>query len=129
MNKTAKRPQGGGAGSVDEYIESVPEEVRAILEKIRQIIRKAAPGAAEKISYQIPTVTLDGKNLMHFAAFKDHVSVYPVPSGPASFLKELRPYIKGKGTIAFPLDRPVPYGLVKKIATYHVRDRRTGTYN
>ena len=114
-----------GFETIDEYIESVPEDVRAILEKIREIIRKAAPGAAEKIAYQIPTFMLDGRNLIHFAAFKDHVSVYPIPAGPASFLKQLRPYIKGKGTIAFPLDRPIPYGLVKKIATYHVKDRRT----
>jgi len=127
MKRTAKRAQAGGAASIDEYIETVPEDVRPVLEKIRRIIRKAAPGAVERIAYQIPTMTLDGKNLMHFAAFKDHVSVYPIPSGPASFEKELRPYIKGKGTIAFPLDAPIPYGLVKKIATYHIKSRRAGS--
>ncbi len=126
MKKAAKLSPAIGAEAVDEYISSFPEDVRAILQRIRRIIRKAAPGAVEKMAYQIPTFTLDGKNLMHFAAFKDHLSLYPIPSGPASFLKEIGPYIKGKGTIAFPLDRPIPSGLVKKIAMYHVRDRRAG---
>jgi uncharacterized protein YdhG (YjbR/CyaY superfamily) len=105
----------------DEYIAAAPERVRPILEKIRAIIRKAAPKAEEKIGYGIPSFLLNGRPLMYFAAFKNHVSVYPIPSGPAEFRKEIRPHVKGKGTIQFPLDRPVPYGLVKRVAELHVK--------
>jgi hypothetical protein len=85
------------------------------------------PQSVEKISYRIPTLTLNGRYLMYFAAYKNHVSLYPIPSGPDEFQKELKPYVKSKGTIPFPLDRPVPYDLVKKIAKLHVRGHTAGS--
>ncbi len=109
--------------TTDDYIAAAPEDVRPILERIRAIIRKAAPRAEERVGYGIPSFSLNGRPLMYYAAFKDHVSVYPVPRGTAEFQKELRPYVKGKGTIRFPLGRPVPFGLVKRIADFHVKER------
>jgi uncharacterized protein YdhG (YjbR/CyaY superfamily) len=101
----------------------MPDDVQKILEKIRQIVRKAAPEAVEAISYQIPAFKLNGRSLVFFAAFKDHVSIYPVPSGPPSFQKELSPYVGGKGTIRFLLGRPVPYDLVKRIVANLIKER------
>jgi uncharacterized protein YdhG (YjbR/CyaY superfamily) len=104
-------------GTIDEYLEARPGEIRAVLEKVRRTIRAAAPGAVERISYQMPAFAVEGKTLIYFAAYKDHIGIYPVPSsGPDGLQKELRPYIKGKGTIRLPLDLPIPYDLVKKIA-------------
>lgn len=113
--------------TIDGYIRPFPADVRKILERIRRIIREAAPQSVEKISYRIPTLTLNGRYLMYFAAYKNHVSLYPIPSGPDEFQKELKPYVKSKGTIPFPLDRPVPYDLVKKIAKLHVRGHTAGS--
>ena len=104
--------------TMDAYIASCPKEVQGILEEIRQTIRKAAPGAVEAISYQIPTFKLNGSNLVHFAAWKDHIGFYATPSGNAAFKKELARYKVAKGSIQFPLDEPIPYDLVTKIAKY-----------
>lgn len=108
--------------TMDAYIASFPKEVRGILEHIRETIRKAAPEAVEAISYQIPTFKLNGSNLVHFAAWKDHVGFYATPSGNAAFKKELAPYKVAKGSIQFPLDEPIPYDLVTKIAKFRVRE-------
>jgi uncharacterized protein YdhG (YjbR/CyaY superfamily) len=110
--------------TIDEYIKTFPEHIRDILEKMRQTIKKAAPGAVEAISYQMPTFKLNGKNLVHFAAFKNHIGFYPQPSGTAAFQKELSPYKAGKGSIQFPLDKPVPFDLVKKIVVFRVRENQ-----
>jgi uncharacterized protein YdhG (YjbR/CyaY superfamily) len=107
--------------TIDEYIDTFPDGIQAILRKMRQTIRKAAPGAVEAISYQMPTFKLNG-NLVHFAAFKDHIGFYPVPSGIEAFRDELLPYIAGKGTIRFPLDRPIPYDLVAKVVEFRARE-------
>jgi len=101
--------------TIDEYIAEFPADVQKILQKIRATIRKAAPGAAEAISYQIPTFKLDGKNMIHFAAFKTHIGLYPAPRGVAEFEDELADYRRGKGTVQFPLDKPIPYGLITRI--------------
>jgi uncharacterized protein YdhG (YjbR/CyaY superfamily) len=106
---------------IDEYIASFPDDVQKILRKIRLTIRKAAPDAEEKISYQIPTFTLHG-NLIYFAAFKKHVSVYPAPRGNEAFRDELSAYEGGKGTVRFPLDKPVPYDLITRIVKFRVKD-------
>jgi len=106
--------------TIDEYINMFPKDVQAILQKMRQTIKGAAPGAAEAISYQMPTFKLNGKNLVHFAAWKNHVGFYPIPSGIEAFKKELEPYEKSKGSVQFPLDKPIPYGLVKKIVLFRV---------
>ena len=89
---------------------------------MRQTIRKAAPSAVEAISYQMPTFKLNGKNLVHFAAFKNHIGFYPIPSGITAFKKELSVYTQGKGSVQFPLDKPLPYDLVKRIVMYRVKE-------
>jgi uncharacterized protein YdhG (YjbR/CyaY superfamily) len=107
--------------TMDEYITTFPEDVQGVLEKIRRTIRKTVPAADETISYQIPTFKLDGKYLVYFAGYKNHVSLYPIPSGK-EILKELAPYKAGKGTVRFPLDEPIPYDLVKKIVTFRLSE-------
>jgi len=104
--------------TIDEYIKTFPKDVQSILEKMRQTIRKAAPEAVEAISYQMPTFKLNGKNLVYFAAFKNHIGFYPIPSGIEAFKKELSPYKQGKGSVQFPIDKPIPYDLVKKIVIF-----------
>lgn len=105
---------------IDEYISWFPDDVQKILQRIRRTIRRAAPDAVEAISYQIPTFKLNGKNLIHFAAFKNHVSVYPAPRGVKEFESDLADHKGGKGTVQFPLDRPVPYELLTRIVKYRL---------
>lgn len=105
--------------SIDEYIAAFPADVQKILERIRATIRKAAPAAKEAIKYRIPTFTLNG-NLIHFAAFKNHIGLYPAPRGAEQFKKELSSYEGGKGTVKFPLDKPIPYDLITRIVKYRV---------
>jgi uncharacterized protein YdhG (YjbR/CyaY superfamily) len=105
--------------TIDEYIKTYPEEVQSILEKMRQVIREAAPEAEEAISYQIPTFKLNG-NLVHFAAYKNHIGFYPTSSGIEAFKKELSLYKGAKGSVQFPIDKPIPYDLVKKIVIFRV---------
>jgi uncharacterized protein YdhG (YjbR/CyaY superfamily) len=107
--------------NIDEYIAGFPQDVREILETIRMTIRDAAPEAAEKISYQIPTFTLKG-NLVHFAAFKNHIGFYPTSSGIEKFKNELSAYEGAKGTVRFPLDKPIPYNLISKIVRFRVQE-------
>ncbi len=89
--------------TIDDYIKTFPNDVQNILEKIRQTIKKAAPEAVEAISYQMPTFKLNGKNLVHFAAFKNHIGFYPTSSGIEAFKKELSPYKGAKGSVQFPI--------------------------
>lgn len=110
--------------TMDEYIKTFPKGVRSILEKMRQTIQKAAPEAVEAISYQMPTFKLNGKNLVHFAAFKNHIGFYPIPSGIEAFKKELAPFKQGKGSVQFPIDKPIPYDLVKKIVIFRAKENR-----
>ena len=107
--------------TIDDYISMFPDDVQVILERLRQTIRKAAPDAKETISYQIPTFKLNG-NLVHFAAFKDHISFFPTSSGRRAFKKELSKYKGGLGTIQFPLDEPTPYSLIGKITKFKVKE-------
>ena len=107
---------------VDEYIAGFPNEVRTILEKVRTTIRKAAPGAQEKISYRIPTFTLDGKYLIYFAAFQKHVGLYPAPRGAEEFKEELAAYGGGKGTVQFSFDKPIPFGLITRIVKFRIKE-------
>jgi uncharacterized protein YdhG (YjbR/CyaY superfamily) len=109
------------ANTIDEYIAAFPKEIQDILQKLRQTIKDSAPQAQEAISYQIPTFKLNG-NLVHFAAFKDHIGFFPTSSGVAAFKKELSAYKTSKGTIRFPLDKPVPFDLVRKIVKYRVNE-------
>ena len=105
--------------SIDEYIARFPENVQEILQEIRQTIHEAAPKAEEAISYQIPTFKLNG-NLVHFAAWKNHIGFYPTPSGTKEFEKELSKYHRAKGSVQFPLDQPMPLGLISRIVKYRV---------
>jgi uncharacterized protein YdhG (YjbR/CyaY superfamily) len=105
--------------NIDEYIAGFPPEVQEKLEKLRATIRKAAPKAEEAIKYMMPTFTLNG-NLVHFAAFKNHIGFYPAPKGIEAFKDELAAYELSKGTIRFPLDKPIPYALIGKIVKLRV---------
>ena len=108
--------------TIDEYIKNYPIEVQTILEKIRQIIRESAPEAVEAISYRMPTFKLNGKNLVHFAAYQNHIGFYPTPSGIIAFEEELSTYKQGKGSVQFPLDKPIPYELISRIVKYRVKE-------
>jgi len=115
------RPDQTAPKSIDEYIAGFPEDVQAILEKVRTTIREAAPGAEETIKYRLPTFTLRG-NLVHFGAFKKHIGFYPTPTGTDKFRNELSVYEGAKGSIRFPLDKPIPYGLISEIVKFRVKE-------
>ncbi len=107
--------------SIDEYIATFPEEIRTILQEMRETIKAAAPDAKEKISYQMPTFDLKG-NLVHFAAFKNHIGFYPTPSGIEAFKEELARYQGAKGSIRFPLDEPMPLDLITRMVKMRVAE-------
>lgn len=109
--------------AVDDYIRLFPKDIQSILEKVRTTIQDAAPQATQTISHQMPTFKLDGKNLVHFAAWKTHIGFYPTPAGITAFEKELAKYKQAKGSVQFPLDRPIPYALIKKIVQFRVKQR------
>ena len=107
--------------SVDEYIAACPEETRERLRAICAEIKRLAPNAKEKISYQIAAFELNGKNLIHFAGWKNHISIYPIPGGAKRevFEKEVSRYVDGKGTLKFPLNQPLPIELIAKVVKLH----------
>ncbi len=107
--------------TIDEYIASFPENVQNVLQQVRQAIREAAPDAKEAISYQIPAFQLNG-NLVWFAAFKDHIGFYPRASGIEEFKEKLSAYEISKGTVRFPLDKPIPLELIKEIVRFRVKE-------
>jgi uncharacterized protein YdhG (YjbR/CyaY superfamily) len=107
------------AKDIDAYIAGFPKDIQQLLEKMRATIKKAAPKAEEAIKYAIPTFTLDG-NLVHFAAFKNHIGFYPTAAGIEAFKKELAAYETSKGAIRFPLDKPLPLGLITQIVKFRV---------
>ena len=110
--------------TVAAYIAKMPPAARRALKQLRTAIKAAAPGITERISYRIPTFELDGRYLLYIAAFKEHVSVYPVTSGMlARYGKAIAPYRAGKGTLRFPLDAPIPTDLVANLARVRVRER------
>ena len=111
--------------TVDEYIASYPPELREVLEEVRRTIHAAAPGAGEKISYQIPTITLDGTALVHFSGWKSHIALYPIPPADEPLTTALAPYRSGKGTLKFPLTQPIPYALITRITHAFVTARST----
>ncbi len=123
MEKETKRKT---PASIDEYIGGFPKDVQKILEKLRVTIRKVAPEAEETINYAIPTFTLKG-NLVHFAAFKNHIGFYPTPSGIIEFKKELSVYEGAKGSIKFPIEKPLPLDLISKIVKFRVKENSDRT--
>lgn len=110
--------------STDQYIRQFPEEVQLLLQQVREAIRSAAPKATEKISYAMPTFYLNG-NLVHFAAYKKHIGLYPGPDALREFADEVAKFKNSKGAVQFPLDAPLPLGLIKKIVRYRVKEIRT----
>ncbi|MHC1782296.1 MAG: iron chaperone [Anaerolineaceae bacterium] len=106
--------------TIDEYIAAFPEDVQKKLRELRAVIHSAAPGAAEQISYQMPTFTLNGV-LVYFAAWKNHISLYPAPVGVEDFQEDLSRYKTSKGTVQFPLDKPLPLDLVRRIVEYRMK--------
>ncbi|NUQ86237.1 MAG: DUF1801 domain-containing protein [Anaerolineales bacterium] len=110
------------AKTIDQFISEYPPEIQTILQKIRAAIHKSAPGAEEAMAYGIPTFRLNGKNLVHFSAFKEHIGFYPTPSGIAKFKKELPAYEGAKGSVKFPLNKEIPYALIGKITQFRVKE-------
>jgi uncharacterized protein YdhG (YjbR/CyaY superfamily) len=118
-----RRSTDKASGTIDDYIANAPANVQGILQEIRRIVREAAPEATEAIKYQIPTFVL-GENLVHFAAFESHIGFYPTPSGITQFADALADYPTAKGSARFPLDSPMPYGLITKIVKFRVKESR-----
>ena len=116
MKASKTKPAG-----IDGYIVSFPKDIQIILHKIRTVIRKAAPEAEETINYGIPTFRLEG-NLVHFAAYKNHIGFYPAPSGIRAFQKELSVYKGSKGAVQFPLNKPLPVNLISRIVKFRVKE-------
>lgn len=114
MNPTAP-------ATIDEFISQFPAHIQDLLQNMRKVIHEAAPEAREKMAYGMPTFDLYG-NLVHFAAFTNHIGFYPAPSGIEQFKEALQKYQKGKGTIQFPIDEPIPYELVRAVTLYRVEE-------
>jgi uncharacterized protein YdhG (YjbR/CyaY superfamily) len=108
------------AKNIDEYIADFPVEVQLLLQTLRTAIRKAAPKAEEAIKYQMPTFVLNG-NLIHFAGYKNHIGLYPGSKPIEEFKDELSRYETSKGTVRFPLDKPIPLGLISRITKFCVK--------
>jgi len=111
------------SAEVTEFINKYPPEVKKIMLKVRAVIQKAAPKAEERISYGVPAYFLNGP-LVYFSAFKKHIGFYPASSGIRVFKKELSDYKTAPGTVQFPLDKPVPYGLIEKITKFRVKEQQ-----
>lgn len=109
--------------SIDEYIAGFPEGTQRILEQIRATVKKAAPEADETIKYEMPTFTLKG-NLIHFAAFKNHIGFYPIPKGNEELTKDLLVYRAAKGTLRFPIDKPIPLELISRVVKFRVKENQ-----
>lgn len=106
--------------SVDSYIMGFPEDVQAILKRIRKVVWETAPDAIETISYGMPAYKTNGKVLIYFAGFKNHIGFYATPSGHFEFRDELSEYKQGKGSVQFPLNRPIPYDLIRQIIEFKI---------
>ncbi len=110
------------ANSIEEYIAQFPPETQNVLEELRALIKASAPDATETISYAIPTFDLNGKHLVHFAGWKQHIGLYPVPSRVESLEKALKPYKSGQGSARFPLGKPLPTDLIRRIVDLRVKE-------
>ncbi|MDQ1279464.1 MAG: hypothetical protein QG670_726 [Thermoproteota archaeon] len=112
--------------TIDEYIATFPKDVQNILKELRRVIRELAPETIETISYKIPTFDLHDKHLVFFAAYKNHISIYPVTDSMVEAFKEkLLPFRTGKGTLQFSLDKPIPFDLVKNIVKFRVNESKS----
>ena len=106
---------------INEYIAQFPKETQKVLEQIRAAIKKVIPDAEETISYAMPTFKLNKEYIIYFAGYKKHVSLYPAPRGVEAFKEILAGYKGGKGTVQFPLDKPIPYALITRITKYRLQ--------
>jgi uncharacterized protein YdhG (YjbR/CyaY superfamily) len=114
--------------TIDNYINTFPQEVQEKLKTLRDIIRSLMPvGTEESISYGIPTFKLNGKYIVYFAGFKKHVSIYPLLHTYEELKKEIEPYIKGRGTLQFPLDKPLPLPLIRKVVKILIKENQERT--
>jgi uncharacterized protein YdhG (YjbR/CyaY superfamily) len=113
--------------SIDEYIESFPRDIQEIMKKLRETIKAAAPDAGEKISYNMPTFTINGKYLVYFAGWKNHIAFYGAPKGNPDFNEELSAYESGQGTLQFPYEKPMPWDLITKIVNFRAAENREKT--
>lgn len=113
-----------GATAVDDYLSEFPAGTQAVLAEMRGVIRAVIPDAAETISYGIPTFDLGGRHVVHFGGFAKHVGLYPTPSGMDEFADELSPYVRGKGSVRFSLDEPLPADLIRRIVEYRAAEVR-----
>lgn len=113
--------------TIDEYIAGFPAGIQQLLEQVRATIKKAAPEAEETISYAMPAFRYQGKGLVYFSAFKEHIGFYPIPSGMKAFKKELSSYKTGKGSVQFPLDKPMPLKLITDIVKFRVKENSAKT--
>lgn len=109
--------------TIDEFIAQFPSDVQAILQELRRVIHETAPGATEAISYGIPTFKLQG-NLVHFSAYKSHIGFYPTSSGIEKFKDQLSEYNLSRGTVRFPIEKPLPYDLIRKIVSFRVAENK-----
>ena len=110
-----------GAGSVDAYVAGFPADTQRVLNELRAVIREAAPGAEETINYGVPTYVLHG-NLVHFAGYRNHIGFYPTPSALKAFAKDLAAFKTAKGSIQFPLEKPLPLPLIRRIAAFRIHE-------
>jgi len=115
--------------TIDDYIAGFPDETQELLQQVRRTIRRAAPQAGEKISYGMPTFTINGRYLIYFAGYKKHISIYPVPRQAKEFRKELGQYEGGKGTVRFPLDKRIPFDLITRIVAFRMKEDRNKARN
>jgi uncharacterized protein YdhG (YjbR/CyaY superfamily) len=106
---------------IDKFIAGFPKKTQQLLQQLRSTIQRAAPEATEKMAYGIPTFVFHG-NLVHFSAFPDHLGFYPTPSGILAFKKELSEYKSAKGSVQFPLDKPLPLNLITRIVKFRVKE-------
>jgi uncharacterized protein YdhG (YjbR/CyaY superfamily) len=113
----------GAPATIDEYIATFPRDVQDILKQVRATIKKVAPDAEKTIKYRIPTFVLNG-NLVHFAALQNHIGFYPTPSGIEEFKHELAEYKFAKGSVQFPIDKPMPLSLIEKIVKFRVNETK-----
>ncbi len=110
------------AGTIDEYMAAFPPATQEVLAQMRALIKESAPDATETISYAIPTFDLNGQHLVHFAGYEKHVGFYPTGSGVEAFKEELKPYKSGRGSVQFPLGRPLPTELIRRIVEFRVEE-------
>jgi uncharacterized protein YdhG (YjbR/CyaY superfamily) len=111
--------------TVDDYLHQFPEDVRVILEELRRRLGAITPGTGEAIRYQMPTITLNGRSVVHFAGWKHHVALYPVPDGDPDYERDIAPYRSGKSTVKFAYSSPMPYELIERMVRLLIADSPT----